>query len=417
VIQNARRVPARVRRSRRIVVRHDSELPYLPDHPVAPKTIERRRTALGVLLAVSFVAVARLAEPVWVGIVFGALMAFTTQPIYRKLCTRFGHRRRSAALAVTLVTGGLCVLGGASALYVLTRELYGVIGAVQQKLETGSLRGVVGEHGIQWAERFGMNEIDLSHRVQSELSRATTYLAAAAGFLVETTKTAVLGLVIGCITMYCVLVEWPSIPVRLERVLPLDPRHTRALVLEFRDVGRSALIGTMATALMQGAVATIGYALAGLSHPVLWGLLTAVASFIPVVGTAVIWAPVSLHYLAAGDFALAALETSWGLLLVVGVGEYVIRPWLVGRRGKGPPLLMLVAAIGGIQVFGLAGIVVGPVLMSLFLAILRIYERENSDGTDAAQALRADTQPLFPLRSSTPTEDADDDASDDGSNR
>ena len=179
--------------------------------------------------------------------------------------------------------------------------------------------------------------------------------------------------------MYYVLIEWPSIPVRLERILPLDPHHTRALVLEFRDVGRSALIGTMTTALIQGVLGTAGYAIGGLPHAALWGLLTAVASFLPVVGTAVIWAPVSLHYLATGHFGLAAFEAAWGLFLVVGIGEYVVRPWLVGQRGKGQPLLMLVAALGGIQVFGLAGIVVGPVLMSLFLAILRIYERETDE--------------------------------------
>jgi predicted PurR-regulated permease PerM len=395
-----------VRRSRRLFARQDSELPQLADHPVAPTTVARRRTALGVLLVLSFLAVARLAEPVWVGIVFGALMAFTTQPVYRTVLMRLGYRRRTAALAVTLATGGLCVLGGASALYVLTRELFGVMDALQQKLEAGSLRAVIGDQGIHLAQRFGLHEADLSHRLETELGRATTYLAEAAGVLVETTKTAVVGLVIGCITMYYVLVEWPSIPVRLERILPLDPRHTRALVLEFRDVGRSALIGTMTTALIQGVLGTAGYAIGGLPHAALWGLLTAVASFLPVVGTAVIWAPVSLHYLSTGQLGLGVFEAAWGLFLVVGIGEYVVRPWLVGQRGKGQPLLMLVAALGGIQVFGLAGIVVGPVLMSLFLAILRIYERQTDELVVPAEA-RLDTQPLFPLRASTPGDEVE----------
>src|SRR6185503_20126370 len=66
----------------------------------------------------------------------------------------------------------------------------------------------------------------------------------------------------------------------------------------------------------------------------------------------------------------------WGFFLITGFGEYWLRPRLVGGRNKGQPLLMLVAALGGIQLFGLPGIVAGPVMMSLFLAILRIYERE-----------------------------------------
>jgi predicted PurR-regulated permease PerM len=116
-----------------------------------------------------------------------------------------------------------------------------------------------------------------------------------------------------------------------------------------------------------------------------------VASFFPVLGTALVWVPVSLYFASTGEISHAALQAAWGLLLVIGLGDYVLRPWLVGRNGKGQPLLILVAALGGIQVFGLAGIVVGPVMMSLFLAILTIYERE----VDASE--RTDTEPLFPL--------------------
>jgi predicted PurR-regulated permease PerM len=132
----------------------------------------------------------------------------------------------------------------------------------------------------------------------------------------------------------------------------------------------------MSTALFQGVVATIGFAISGLPRAVTWGICTAVASFFPVVGSALVWVPVMLYYLAKGQIASAVLQGAWGLFLVVGIGDYVLRPRLVGRAGKGQPLLMLVAALGGIDLFGLAGIVVGPVLMSLFLAILRIYERE-----------------------------------------
>jgi predicted PurR-regulated permease PerM len=155
-------------------------------------------------------------------------------------------------------------------------------------------------------------------------------------------------------------------------------RHRIELAL--RDVGRSAMIGTMATAILQGVLATVGYSVSGLPHAVTFGICTAIASFVPVVGTALVWAPVSLYLASQGQISHAVLQGTWGLLLVVGVGDYVVRPRLVGRHGKSQPLLMLVAALGGIQIFGLAGIVVGPVLMSLFLAILTIYEREMNPG-------------------------------------
>jgi predicted PurR-regulated permease PerM len=378
-----------VQRSRRYVVALDSELPQISDNPVAPKTVQRRRAALGVLLLLSFLTVSWMAAPVWVGIVMGALTAFTMQPAYRVLSARFGERKKPAALATTVLTALLCVALGAASIYLLTDELWSVIAVVQHRLDSGTLVGLIGERATRVALRLGVDDAEIVRRVEAEVGRATTYATQAAGLLLQTTVTAVVGLVIGCITMYYVLIEWPRIPVRLERILPLDPRHTRALVLEFRDIGRSTVLGTMATATAQGVFATIGYTLSGLPHAVTWGLCTAAASFFPVAGTALVWVPVSLYFASSGDAAHAVLQAAWGALVVIGVGDYVLRPWLVGRKGKGQPLLILVAALGGIQVFGLAGIVVGPVLMSLFLAILRIYERE----VDSAE--RSDTEPLF----------------------
>ena len=378
------------------LTRRDSELPQLSNRPVAERTLRRRRLALGVLLVASFIAVARIAASVWVGIVFGALMAFTTQPVYRKLALSLGERRRWAALLTTVLTFIVVTVGGACLLYVLTRELFGVIEWVQAKANAGSLSTVIGPRNVKFLQRLGVNEADVMLRIQTELGRAAVYATQAAGLVLQTTATAVLSLIIGCITMYYVLLEWPAIPLRLERVLPLDPQHTRALVLEFRDVGRTALVGTMATAIIQGVLATIGYTISDLPHSVTWGLLTAVASFFPMTGTALVWLPVSLHYLADGQIAHAIVQALWGLLVVVGFGDYLLRLFLIGGNGKAQPLLTLVAALGGMEVFGLAGLIVGPVLMSLFVAILRIYEREMEQGE------RADTQPLLSLEPRDP---------------
>jgi predicted PurR-regulated permease PerM len=155
-------------------------------------------------------------------------------------------------------------------------------------------------------------------------------------------------------------------------------------------VGRSAMVGTMATAVVQGVLATVGYTFSDLPHAVTWGLLTAVASFFPMAGTALVWVPISLHFLSRGQLQMSVLQAVWGLAVVVGLGDYVLRPRLVGGSSGAQPLLTLVAALGGVEVFGLAGLVVGPVLMSLFVAILRIYEREM-------EADLADTRPVAPL--------------------
>ena len=160
--------------------------------------------------------------------------------------------------------------------------------------------------------------------------------------------------------------------------MPLDPRHTRALWLELRALGRSVLVGTVATAILQGLSAGVGVAIGGAPQAATWGLLTAFASsFVPILGTALIWAPMTVYLAMEGHVAGAIFVGAWGFFVVTGFADYVIRPRVVGSKMRNVnPLLMLVAFLGGIEVFGLVGIVVGPIVMALFLAVLRIYERE-----------------------------------------
>jgi predicted PurR-regulated permease PerM len=333
--------------------------------------------ALGVLLGLSFLAVARLAAPLWVGLASGTMVAFVMQPSYRRLTRKLGDRRTLAAALTTVGTGIITTVAGGVSLYVLSRELFAFVGWVQTRIGTAKPEDIVGDSGMAVLKRLGIDRTQIIARMSSELERAAGYATEAAGVVVSTTTSALLGLMIALMTMYYVLLEWPRIPVHLERVLPLDPRHTRALVLEFRDVGRAAVIGTIGAALVQGVLAGAGFAMVGVPRYITWGIITALASFLPVVGTMLVWTPIGLYLVFTGHPVAGMFLLGWGMFMVVGLVDYVVRPRLVRGHGSTNPLLMLVALLGGIEVFGLAGVLVGPVIMSLFLAIMRIYERDT----------------------------------------
>ncbi|MGZ3456315.1 MAG: AI-2E family transporter, partial [Polyangiales bacterium] len=247
-------------------------------------------------------------------------------------------------------------------------------------LASGSLADLIGERGVRLLGRLGVDREQIAPRVRDELSRAAGWAASVATTVLQTATSAALGLLVALMTMYYVLLEWPTLPVRLERVLPLDPRHTRALMLEFRDVGRSALVGTIATALVQGLLAGIGFAIAGLPQILTLGLLTALGSFVPIVGTAVVYVPIAMYLILIGSTGAGVFVLLWGVIVVMAIADYVIRPRIVGGKGQGHPFLLLLAILGGIEVFGLPGLFVGPVLMTMFVAVLRIYEREAEAG-------------------------------------
>jgi predicted PurR-regulated permease PerM len=353
----------------------DTELPRISIGPVNPQTKRWHHLALTILVIFSFMTVAWIASPLWVGIALGTMMAFTAQPIYRKISSRIHSRAGSAAL-ITGITGLASAAALVTTIYVITNELFDVAGSFQSKMARGSLAELIGERNARLAEHLGFHRAELMEKIRKELGVAVEYATRAVGVILETTTGATLGLIIALMTMYYVLLEWAHIAVRLERLLPLDPRHTRALILEFRDVGRSSFVGTIATALVQGVLAGVGFGIVGVPNAITFAMLTALASFVPLIGTAMVWGPVAI-YLAATDHVLAAVFVLiWGVIVVMALADYVIRPRLVGSKGGGHPLLMLIALLGGIEVFGLAGLFVGPIVMSLFLATLRIYERE-----------------------------------------
>ena len=388
----------------------DSELPTIASAPVAPATKRGRRIALAILLLIAFVAVAWMAAPLSVGLVLGTVMAFTAQPLYRKLAAFFGDRRSFAAAMTTIIGGVVTAAGGAAVLYIIGNELsvlsswltenlppevqpvadgspeHAAQLAAQAVRAEAALKHMIGEPGVEFAKTLGLNPVDVVAKIREGLDAASKHATEVAGTVVSTTTSALLSLVIAAFTMYYVLIEWPRLAVRLEHLLPLDPRHTRALMLEFRDVGRSAFIGTIATAVVQGLLAGIGFAIAQVPQPVTWGVVTAIASFLPVVGTSLVWVPMGGYLVMQGHVWWAVFVWAWGALIVMAVSDYVIRPRLVGSKGHGHPLLMLIALLGGIEVFGLAGLIAGPVLMSLFLAIVRIYERDALSDPPAAAA-------------------------------
>ena len=386
-------------------IRDDSELPPpVVSSSVAPETRKGRRIALGVALVISFLAAGWIASPLWVGLVLGMVMAFTAQPLYRRLLRpRGGGELRSstrrpnlAASAVTLLSAFLATAVGAVSLYFLARELL-VIGTIlQQRLASGTPLDALGPRALHLLDRLHIDRAHASDRLNELLGRVQGEAVAAAGLVLQTTSGGMLGLLIALITEFYVLIEWPHLAVRLEAVLPLDPRHTRALMLEFRDVSRTALVGTVATAFVQGFLAGVGYAIVGVATPVTWGLLTAIASLLPVVGTFLVWVPIAGYEIWSGHIAGGVFVLVWGLLVVSICTDYVVRPRLVGKKGHGHPLLMLVSLLGGIEVMGLAGLIVAPIVMSLFLAVLKIYEREVAESAAGASARGKGPSPPAP---------------------
>ena len=348
--------------------------------PPSPRT---RRRALVAVVILSFLAAVWVAAPLWVAVLVGVVLAISMQRPYFALASALGARHASWAAAVVTIASGIAA-GLVSAVVALTftSEAMKVVTHLDAE-RTGSLGGLLGERGARAIAELGVDTDRLYRWIQGELSAAAAYAATLGAMLVRYTSFAILGLVVALMTMYYVLLDGPSLARRIERLAPLDPRHTRALLVEAREVGRTAFIGTIATAVVQGVIAGLGYAMFGVPQPVMWGLATALGSFLPIIGTAIVWVPLSGYLLVEGHPVRAVMLAAWGIVAVTSIADYWIRPKIVGSHGHGHPLLTLLALLGGIEVFGLAGLLVAPIVMSVFVAAFRIYEREVTGGPPA----------------------------------
>jgi predicted PurR-regulated permease PerM len=162
------------------------------------------------------------------------------------------------------------------------------------------------------------------------------------------------------------------------KLIPLDEARKDRLFQQLSDVTRAIVFGTTVTALAQGALVGIGFAIAGLPSPVVFGVAAALLSMLPVGGAAFVWAPAALWLFFDGRVGYGIFLLLWGLAL--GGLDNVLRPLLISGRAKISALAVFVGVLGGIPAFGAIGIIAGPVLLSLVLALMEFAE-ETREGT------------------------------------
>ena len=332
--------------------------------------------ALGMLAIAAFLVLLCLVTPVGIGVLIGALLAFTLHHPYKPLVRRTGHPVL-VALGLTGVTT-LVVAGTLGAfLYVLVLQGIAVLATVPKALAPGGGAAAFVQKALSPLAIIGMRPEEVVNRIRDALGAIATTLAGwaaqALGFAVD----GVLAIFFMATTMYFVLRHWTEIARRAQRMVPINPHHTRRLMREIRRLGRIVVVGNFGTAVVQGVLAGIGYAIAHLPEPVFFGSMTALASLVPVFGTMLVWIPAGLALVFAGHVAAGIFLLVWSSLVVVGVCDYVVRPKLVGRGETMSTWLTFVSLFGGLKLFGFVGFLLGPLLAGVAVSVLRLYERSR----------------------------------------
>jgi predicted PurR-regulated permease PerM len=219
--------------------------------------------------------------------------------------------------------------------------------------------------------------IDLGPRLAELGATIVTWIGSSAFGLIGTATRLALNITISLFGLFYLLLRPTQTWAAVRPYIPFSARNTEKLRQRFRDVTTSTLIGTGLTAAIQGTIVGFFFWLVGLPNSLFWGVVTMVFAILPVVGSGLVWAPGALSLLLDHRPGPAALLLVVGLF--VGNVDYLIRPMVFRRWANIHPFATLVGALAGVPYLGIMGLLVGPLALSYFFELIKMYREEYLD--------------------------------------
>ncbi len=217
--------------------------------------------------------------------------------------------------------------------------------------------------------------IDLGPRIAALGENLVSWIGSSAFGLLGTATRLTLNLTISFFGLFYLLLTPGRTWKAVQPYLPFSAENTEKLRTRFQDITISTVIGTGLTAVAQGLLVGLGFWVVGLPSAVFWGVVTMVFAILPVVGSGLVWGPAAIAVAFDHRYVAAAGLALWGLI-VVGNVEYVIRPIVFRRWANIHPLVTLVGALAGVGYFGLLGLLVGPLAISYWFELIKMYREE-----------------------------------------
>jgi predicted PurR-regulated permease PerM len=342
---------------------------------------------IALLLAVTlafFWLIRSFIQPIFWAVALGIVV----YPVHADLQRRLGKRESLAAIisVITVVIVVILPLIGIGA--AVAREG----SALYDRLESGggvaNIYTRVQERMPQVTaliERVGIDPARLEEQVQSAAVAASRYVAQRAVDIGSGTLRGTIFFFLMLYLLFFFLRDGPRLLDALVRALPLGDHRERHLLRRFAEVSRATIKGTIVVGLVQGAIGGIAFAVLGISAPVLWGVVMALLSILPAVGTALVWLPAAI-FLMFNDNVLGGIALVVVGVLAIGSVDNVLRPILVGRDTRMADYLILLSTLGGLAGFGLAGIIIGPIIAAFFLSVWHMAEKEFSAAEPGPEA-------------------------------
>jgi predicted PurR-regulated permease PerM len=336
------------------------------------------------LLTAVTLAFAWVLYPFYGAVLWAVVVAVLFAPVYRRLLQSMPDRPGLAAALTVLIIIAIVILPLVMIAASLVQEASGLFAKIQSgEYDFGSYVQRILDALPAWAtgliERIKLTNFSaLPESFTSSLMKGGQALAPQALSIGMNTFEFVIRLGIMLYLLFFLLRDGRALAEGIKQAIPLRGEQKAALFTRFADVVRATVKGGILVAMAQGMLGGIAFWFLGIHAALLWAVLMAFLSLIPAIGATLVWLPVAIYFLATGSIWQGVGLILYGVL-VIGLVDNLLRPFLVGKGSKLPDYVVLISTLGGIEVFGLNGFVIGPLIAAMFMVSWEIFAVSRRD--------------------------------------
>jgi predicted PurR-regulated permease PerM len=346
--------------------------------------MKREHIFLIFILFLTFLSIYLLYQilaPFLSSIIWAILLAMIFYPLFQKLQRLLKKKEFLSALIMTLLVLIVIVLPFTLLMVSLASEVVDGYHRMEEMIKTGQLQAYLERIKeipiLTWilarlGQYIDLSQMDPLPLLLKNLQKISTFIFNQTATLLRGFSTFIAGFFFTLLSLYYLFKDGSRFFNGLKEIIPVSSKEKDLLIQRFKDMIYATIYGGILIAIIQGLLGGLSFWVLGLPSPIMWGTAMALLSFIPIGGTALIWAPAGILLLIGGAVLKGLLLLGLGVFVISMVDNF-LRPFFISARTNIHPLLLFFAVLGGIQTFGLIGVVAGPLVATLFLTLIEIY--------------------------------------------
>jgi predicted PurR-regulated permease PerM len=345
------------------------------------------------LLGLSFFASLLIFRSFIGEILVATILVSSSYGLYQKFVSRLKGRRMLASFLMCFIIVSLVILPLAGLVGYSAQRLVSAYGGAEQYFNEGNFSMLMDRLSESSLAKQAMiltgSDLDAKSYILEKGDEVKEWFLSGAGNdiifassknILSSTASTIFSIVIVIFCMFFFFVDGEKMLKKLKKLTPLPSRYDMEIFNKFRDVSYSILFSTFATAIVQGFLGAIGFLIIG--FPAFFAsIILAFSTIIPYVGTALVWVPISLYLFATGQIWQGVFLIIWGAV-IIGNSDNILKAYLIKDKAGVHPLFVFFSIVGGLTLFGFWGLMYGPLIVSLTVTVLHIYELEFSDSLE-----------------------------------